>query len=466
MTHETETGFGSGLRALLDRKSGTEEEHAPAPLVEKVVADVVVSLVAEPVDEEPAELTQLRCELEAALDRERRLKETLEHQVQTYERGREQENELALKIAELEQQRSQPSPELDALRSELDASRDRERQLETALGSEREAYELERAQHGELAARSTELEQELARLAQLKSDVEEQQLVLKIQRDQFEAERAELAEARATIVAEEARVTELASHIDSRSVELESADQERAQAGAHLAQQLAALAERERELKRERAAIDTVRQEQEARFLARENALRELDAATLRRQQQVAGREVALTGIAAEVERERARLRERDEELASRETTLEKKLEAREKMLANGESALAAWEQRLREQAERLDRERNGHSHASQEAFALLAELEQREQRVGDRESRLLEAEERLTSRTGELAKAGEELRLREARLLADVELREDKLDVRERNIAEREELIEFRERDLRDYVSDIQGVLGERSVA
>ena len=54
------------------------------------------------------------------------------------------------------------------------------------------------------------------------------------------------------------------------------------------------------------------------------------------------------------------------------------------------------------------------------------------------------------------------ELRLREARLLADVELREDKLDQRERNISEREELIEFRERDLTAYVGELQGRLSD----
>jgi cell division septum initiation protein DivIVA len=131
----------------------------------------------------------------------------------------------------------------------------------------------------------------------------------------------------------------------------------------------------------------------------------------------------------------------------------------------NGESALKAWEARLREQSERLDRERNGHSHASQEAFALLAELEQREQRVAQREAKLLQGEENVAERTRELAQADEDMRLREARLLAEVELREDKLEQLERNIAEREELIEFRERDLTAYVGEIQGRLSEQRV-
>jgi chromosome segregation ATPase len=252
MTHETETGFGSGLRKLLHKQEEIEGEallEEPVDeydIVEPEPTAEVVAITEEPEqDGVPLEVLELRTELEAALERERQLKEALEHQV--------------------------------------------------------EAYERERANDRDVAVREAEVEQQVARLEQMRADVEEQQLLLKIQRDQIEAERSEVAATRAELVAEEARVTELASHIDSRSAELESADQERAQAGAHLAQQLASLAERERELKRERAAIEQVRQEQEARFLARENALRELDAATLRRQQSVAQHEVELKGREAEV---------------------------------------------------------------------------------------------------------------------------------------------------------------------
>ena len=459
MSQETENGFGSGLRALLDRKSADEEtaavEEHDEPVAQVESPPIVVDVLT------------LQHELESALGREHDLRAALEHQVATYERERAEDQNLALRIAELEQQRAETPPELAQMRDELEAAQERERRLQQALEEERQGQERERAEGKDLAVRATELEQQVAELTQLRADVEEQQLVLKIQREQFEAERTELAEARATIVAEEARVTELASHIDSRRGELESADEERAQASAHLAQQLAAIAERERELKRERAAIDQVREEQEQRFVARENALRELDGAILARQQSVAQREVALSGAAAEVQRERARVEELLGGVAQRETMLTKKLDARERMLTNGEGALKAWEARLREQSERLERERAGHGNASQEAFALLAELEQREARLGDRESRLLDAEDAVAARSGELTKAKEELRIREARLLADVELREDKLDARERNIGEREELIEFRERDVREYVGQIQGVLGEtRSVA
>jgi chromosome segregation ATPase len=456
MTHETDNGFGSGLRALLDRKNADQEpvvveEHDAQPVADVEPRHVVVDVLT------------LQEELEAALGRERDLRAALEQQVTAYERDRAQDQNLALRIAELEQARNEPSAELADLRDELEAAQERERNLQHALEEQRHAQERERAEGNDIAVRATELEQQVAELAQLRSDIEEQQVVLKIQRDQFEAERIELADARATIVAEEARVTELASHIDSRRGELESADEERAQASAHLAQQLAAIAERERELKRERAAIDQVREEQEQRFLARENGLRELDNAILNRQQSVAQREVALSGASAEVQRERARVQEVVDGLSQRETMLTKKLDARERMLTNGEGALKAWEARLREQSERLERERAGHGNASQEAFALLAELEQREARLGERETRLLDAEDGLAARSGEITKAQEELRIREARLLAEVELREDKLEARERTIGEREELIEFRERDVREYVGQIQGVLGEK---
>ncbi len=271
---------------------------------------------------------------------------------------------------------------------------------------------------------------------------------------------------RAEIVAEEARVTELATHVDSQSVALESVHQERAQAGAHLAQQLAGLAERERELKRERAALDAVRHDQETGFLAREESLRQLDGATRQRERTVSEREVGLRASAAELEQQRVRLQERADEVAERESTLERRYDAREKMLVNGEAALAAREARLREDGERLERERNGQGQVSQEAFALLAELEQREHRVQSREQRLLESEERIAERAGQLGQADEELRLREARLVADVELREDRVEKRERDVAEREELIEFRERDVSAYVGELQGRINDRNVA
>ena len=416
MTHETETGFGTGLRAQILRKLGNEavetEQAAPieTPFPDVMPIGEIVPLVPEPVSDESDDVLALRHELEGALTRERSLREALEHQVEAYKR-------------------------------EIASARD-------------------------LAVREAEVEQLAARAEAARTEAEEQEVILKIQREQVESERVELSHMRAGLVAEEARVTELATHVDSRSVELQSVHHERAQASAHLAQQLAGLAERERELKRERAALDTVRSDQEAAFVAREENARQLDAGARQRERTVSEREVGIRAAAAELDQQRQRLQERADEVAEREATLERRLDAREKMLANGEAAIAARESRLREESDRFERARNGQGQVSQEAFALLAELEQREHRVQSREQRMLESEERVAERVGELAQSDEELRLREARLLADVELREDQLEKRERDVTEREELIGFRERDITAYVGELQSRIDDRNVA
>jgi chromosome segregation ATPase len=412
VSHETETGFGTGLRAQLERKLGGGEEAVAVVAVEPAVetldpfaVEELLPLVAEPPSGEP-----MTAELEAALAREQQMRHALEERVKEYER-------------------------------DLDAARELE---------EREAAV------AEIAAR-TEVAQ---------ADLVEAQLVLKIQRDQLESDRVELSRERAEIAAETARVNELATHVDSRAAELESVDRERAQAAAHVAQQLAGLAERERELRRERAALDTVRQEQEAGFLAREDGVRKLDAAARERQRAAAEREVALRAVAGELEERRQSLQAQADEIAERDAGLARRYDAREKMLANGEVALAAREARVRQEEERLERARSGQGQVSADAFALLSELDQREERVQLREQRMLENEARLAERAGQLAQTEEELRLREARMVAEVELREDRLDKLERDVAEREELIGFRERDLSAYVGELQGQISGRNVA
>ena len=290
--------------------------------------------------------------------------------------------------------------------------------------------------------------------------------MLRIQLDQLETERTELAGQRTGIVAEEARLTELAKHIDSRSLELESVDQQRAQAAAHVSQQLAAIAERERELKRERVALEARRNEEDTRIGAREESVRKHDASALRRGEAAAERELAAQTAFSEVARERELLQEREHNIATREATLDKRNEARERMLANGEAAMAAWEKRLRALDDRLDREQAGHGQASQEAFALLAELERREVRVSEREAHVVGARSNPTERAGELAQTDETLRVREARLGVDLDLREDDLVERERILSAREALITERERDLTTYVGELQDRFSDRSVA
>ena len=111
MTHEAETGFGTGLRAQLSRKLGIEEtpeaEATPAvvqePPEELLPLGELLPIVQEAMTDEPAEVTELRSELERALTRERALREALEHQVEAYERELASARELAVREAELEQ---------------------------------------------------------------------------------------------------------------------------------------------------------------------------------------------------------------------------------------------------------------------------------------------------------------------------------------------------------------------------
>lgn len=403
MTHETETGFGSGLRAELERRLGV----APLPELAPELFDVPIEPLEELI---PTGVDAVQSELEAALQRERELREALQHQVEAYER-------------------------------ELAAARD-------------------------VAFRETRNDEEAASVQAARAEAEEREVVLRIQLDQLETERGEVAETRTVLIAEEARLTELARHIDSRSLELESAGQQRAQASAHLAQQLATIAERERELRRERAALDVRTREEGARVAAREDSVEKREAAAMRRDEAAGRREAAAHAAIAEVSLERERLQEREAATAAREVALEKRYDARERMLSNSEATLAGREKRVRDHGERLERERAGHGQASQEAFALLAELERREERVNEHEAHVVEREAALVERAGELEKVEGRLLVREAGLGVDLDLREDQIDAREQALEARETLIGERERDLSAYVGELQTTFSSRSVA
>ena len=184
-------------------------------------------------------------------------------------------------------------------------------------------------------------------------------------------------------------------------------------------------------------------------------------------------------------------LRQRVEAIASRERDTDARLSARETAVAEREETLADREKRVGAQAERVDRERTGHGRASQEAFALMSELERREQEVARREAELrgrqtlreaeapkLQARDQLLARgeahlaslREQLDRRGEqavqtaheqsereaasrgserEVRVQEARLGADLELREEKLDQLAEELAERERRLADRERGL-----------------
>jgi hypothetical protein len=70
----------------------------------------------------------------------------------------------------------------------------------------------------------------------------------------------------------------------------------------------------------------------------------------------------------------------------------------------------------------------------------------------------LTRVEHALNMRTASVESLEDEVRVREARHEADLELREDRLDERAREIEEREQRIDEREADLTSYVARVQG--------
>ena len=100
-----------------------------------------------------------------------------------------------------------------------------------------------------------------------------------------------------------------------RVAKLQEAEGGRAGAAAEMAKQVAALAERERALERERAAFDARQQQLESEIAAREHTARE-------REEAGAQRERAAREAAADVEREHNRLVAQTESLRAAERAL------------------------------------------------------------------------------------------------------------------------------------------------
>jgi chromosome segregation ATPase len=361
-------------------------------------------------------------------------------------------------------------PELDHMRGELQAALEREHILRD------EAHAACRA----AADRESELEVWAVEL-------QERESLLGRKTDDLEREQHEVIERHTEIVAEYARVQELAGHAESRVEELETAERDRAEAAAQIAKQVAEVAERERELKRERSAFAARQQESEARVTARELAVRERDVSVGQKERELREAETEAAGVRARLDaRERSlqateeRLAQQASELEERRLSVDASLDERAGAVADGEAALQAWEQRLRSEAERLLDERSEHGVTSQDAFALMAQLESRETDLAKRESELHEAQARLQAISVEGSaedvaqrRRAKEIDEREAALVAqeaelnrrlasaarddrdndlvtrlreELKSREDDIASREQFFAERRERIESRE--------------------
>ena len=83
--------------------------------------------------------------------------------------------------------------------------------------------------------------------------------------------------------------------------------------------------------------------------------------------------------------------------------------------------------------------------------------VDDRSERLEARGGRLTKLEEDVKSQATDLARLEDEVRVREARREAELELLEDKLEARMREIQERETALTKRESDLAGYVESVQ---------
>ena len=123
--NETEKGFGTGLRAQLERKRGPV---APAPVPEPVE-------MLDPDAE--AGIDALRSELEASLAREEDLRSALAEQLEAYERGLDAEQESAVRAADLDHR----AEKLARAEAEIEQREQRLAEREAAFGAEENRLE-------------------------------------------------------------------------------------------------------------------------------------------------------------------------------------------------------------------------------------------------------------------------------------------------------------------------------------
>ena len=156
---ETEKGFGTGLRAQLERRR-SDEEHAEQPQASTNV-ELRLELTARPASDGEVvvngpDFTELKAELEAAQRREAALRSRLDQHAAAYDGGMSLEKELANRAANLD------AREAKLAEFEVDLE-ERERKV-------RDQKEVIEAEH----ARVAEVQAELAAEQQLTAEQLEQ----------------------------------------------------------------------------------------------------------------------------------------------------------------------------------------------------------------------------------------------------------------------------------------------------
>ena len=263
------------------------------------------------------------------------------------------------------------NPDVEALRVELQAAHAREASLRDQLQVRSEAYDQNVGSEKELAHRAATLDEREARLAEFEVELEERERRVRDQREAIEAEHARVANLQAELTAEQALAAEQREAAEARLRDLEGADRKREKASGELAKARAALDDRERKLAKKESELAPREQAGTARLDGRERGLANRENEWRTRDKELSERERKLSTRENDLKKEAARIAARDEAIGEREAEILLKQE------------------RLRDDAERFERELTDKGRAAREAVARAAELDHRELDLAAREAEL-----------------------------------------------------------------------------
>src|ERR671934_1059343 len=152
-----------------------------------------------------------------------------------------------------------PDPDVQALRAELSASLAREQELRASLNEQVDAFgrEVESAQD------AAELDRRAAALSATEAELEDRERQVLERLEEVADTEVRIRELEQEVAKTEARVQEREQLVELKVRELKTADGERATAAAELAEQIASIAEREKELARAEGAASAARDESE-----------------------------------------------------------------------------------------------------------------------------------------------------------------------------------------------------------
>ena len=135
-----------------------------------------------------------------------------------------------------------------ALRAELSASRAREQELRASLTQQIDDFGRESADSAVAAERTGELDRRAAALSATEAALEEREREVAARLDEISDTEAHVAELQERLTQTEARIGEREQLIEMKVRELKAADEKRANSAGQLAEQIANIAAREKEL--------------------------------------------------------------------------------------------------------------------------------------------------------------------------------------------------------------------------